>query len=504
MDETTESAYYNDRCTYVQSIKNQGKNPYPYTCKTTMSFANYVKEFSAIEPGIHIEDRFEHLAGRCREIRVSGKLTFITASSGTEFVQFMIKQNLLDNPDDYKTIVKEIHRGDIISGYGYVGKSIKGELSLFVNKIEIIAPCLREIPKTHYGFKDDDERAKNRALDLIVNPDSLQRLVTRSKIIQFIRSYLIEKNFLEVNTPVLCSSYGGANAKPFKTFFNDLKSDFFLRISPELFLKELIVGGLPAIFEIGPQFRNESIDNTHNPEFFSLELYKAFNDYIDMLNLGEEMISSVVKYIMGSYIVVSTRDGVAKEIDFTPPFKRVDMISTLEEKTDTVFPTNYFTEEANKFLDDLCIKHNVECGHPRTASRLIDKLVGHFIEPECASPTFIMNHPLIMSPLAKQHREKPHLTERFELFVNGFELCNAYTEQNDPLLQLEAFQEQMKSKHLGDVEAQVINKHFIKVLELGMPNTGGFGLGLERLAMLLTNTWKIANVIYFPTTLPEQ
>jgi lysyl-tRNA synthetase class 2 len=409
----------------------------------------------------------------------------------------------LADPAQYKTLIKEIKRGDIIGANGFVGSSIKGELSLFVNQLEILTRCCRDIPKIHYGLKDDDERAKNRGLDMLVNPDTLKRLLVRSQSIQFIRNYLLGKKFVEVDTPVLCGTYGGANAKPFTTYFNDLKTNFFLRISPELYLKELIMGGMCSVFEIGPQFRNESIDNTHNPEFLSLELYQSFADYNHMLKLAEEMISSLVLEINKSYLVKSTKDGIEKTIDFTPPFARIDMIETLEKETQVIFPTNYFTEEANKFLDDLCVKYNIECGNPRTTPRLIDKLVGHFIEPSCVNPTFVMHHPVIMSPLAKEHREKPHLTERFELFINGFEVSNAYTELNDPFTQLATFNNQALNKKLGDLEAQEINNHFIKVLEYGLPPTGGFGLGIERLIMLLTDTWKISNVIYFPTTTPE-
>jgi len=505
MENLTEESttYFEDRVEYINNLKKKNVNPYPHSYNTTKTFDEYIKNYSHIESGTHIEEQRESLAGRCLEIRPAGKLTFITASSGTSFLQFMIKQDLLEDPTDYKNIVSKIHRGDIVGVYGFVGKSKKGELSLFVKKITILVPCLREIPKIHFGIKDEDLRIRKRYLDLISNPKSKLPFIAKNKIIKFIRNYLDELNFMEVQTPILCPLYGGANAKPFVTYYNEFKTDFYLRIAPELYLKQLIVGGFEKVYELGPQFRNESINYSHNPEFLSLELYSAYSDYNHMLKLGEDMISSLVKEVCGDYkIKISQEENELNketEIDFTPPFKRIDMISELEKKTNCIFPTDFYTGEANKFLSDLCEKYAVECGHPRTTARLIDKLVGHFIEPECINPTFVMNHPVIMSPLAKSHREKPHLTERFELFVNGFELCNAYTELNDPIIQRKTFEDQMNTKKQGDSESMPIDETFINSLEVGLPPTGGFGLGIERLTMLLSNSNKISDVILFPS-----
>lgn len=497
------TVYFENRLEHIHNLKKVNINPYPHSYNITKTFDEYIKAYSNIETGTHIEDQFESLAGRCIEIRPAGKLTFITSSSSTNFLQFMIKQDLLEDSADYKNIVSKIHRGDIVGVFGFVGKSKKGELSLFVKKIQILVPCLREIPKIHFGIKDEDLRIRKRYLDLISNPKSKLPFITKNKVIKFIRKYLDDRDFMEVQTPILCPLYGGANAKPFVTYYNDLKSNFFLRIAPELYLKQLIVGGFEKVYELGSQFRNESQDHTHNPEFISLELYSAYTDYNHMLKMGEEMISSLVKVVCGDYkikITLEESSGIKEtEIDFTPPFKKIDMISELEKKTDCTFPTDFYTDEANKFLSDLCIRHKIDCGLPRTTARLIDKLVGHFIEPECINPTFVMNHPVIMSPLAKFHREKPHLTERFELFVNGFELCNAYTELNDPIIQRKTFEDQMNAKKQGDNEAQPIDETFINSLEIGLPPTGGFGLGIERLTMLLSNSNKISDVILFPS-----
>ena len=277
-----------------------------------------------------------------------------------------------------------------------------------------------------------------------------------------------------------------------------------LRIAPELYLKQLLVGGFEKVYELGPQFRNESRDRTHNPEFLSLEFYWSYIDYNKLLDVGEELISGLVKAITGSYIVnyQPKNSTTAILIDFTPPFKRLDLINELETETGSKFPSDLSTEDTRVFLDDLCEKFKIDCSYPRTTARLIDKLVGEFIEPHCVNPTYIMNHPLIMSPLAKPHRNNPQLTEWFELFINCFELCNAYTELNDPRIQRKNFELQANAKDNGDEEAQPIDENFIEALEYGLPPCGGFGLGIERMTMLLSNRDNIDDIILFPTLKP--
>lgn len=491
--------YYEERIEHINNLKENNTNPYPHKFNVTKSFKEYVEKYNNINAGDHLEDIIESIAGRCLEIRTAGKLTFITATSGIHNLQIMVKQDVLENPDNYKTIIESIKRGDIIGITGFVGKSKKGELSIFAKTAQVLTPCLRELPKIHFGLKDDELRVKKRYLDLIANPENKLPFIIKNKVIRFIRNYLDNKDFMEVQTPILCPLYGGASAKPFMTYYNDYKSNFYMRIAPELYLKQLLVGGFERVYELGSQFRNESVDLTHNPEFISMELYMAYADYHDMMEIAENMISSLVKEVTGNYVIKFDDKGTEREIDFTPPFKRFDLIKELENFTQTKFPTNLDTEEANKFFSELCEKFGVECGAPRTTSRLIDKLVGHFLEPQCINPTFIINHPLIMSPLAKWHRDSPHLTERFELFVNGFELCNAYTELNDPAIQRKTFEDQMKAKAKGDEEAQPIDEIFINSLEVGLPPTGGLGIGIERLCMLLSNRNKIADVILFPS-----
>jgi len=340
---------------------------------------------------------------------------------------------------------------------------------------------------------------------LIVNNKPKNIFITRSRIIQYLRQEFTARDFLEVETPVLNILAGGATARPFETYHKELDRKMFLRIAPELYLKNCVVGGIDRVYEIGKQFRNEGIDHTHNPEFTSCELYWAYADYNDLVTFTEEVLCSIIMKVKGTLQFEITDDSGKKiPIDFSRPWKKLSMMEELARVLECTIPEELGTEEARVFFDDLCKKHNVVCSEPRTTARLIDKLVGEFIEPNCVNPTFLTEQPQLMCPLAKYHRSKKGLTERFELFINRKEFVNAYTELNDPFVQMQQFDLQVKEKEAGNDEASPVDEDFIKCLEHALPPTGGWGLGIDRFVMLLTDSVNIQEVILFPTMKPKE
>ncbi|ETV92450.1 lysine-tRNA ligase, variant [Aphanomyces invadans] len=383
--------------------------------------------------------------------------------------------------------------------HGFPGKSGKGELSIIPREIVVLSPCVSAIPNSKYGIKDPDIRFRQKYLDLLTNPGVRDIFETRAKVIRHIRRYLEDKDFIEVETPILSTSAGGAAAKPFKTDSRALNTNLFLRIAPELYLKQLVIGGMDRVFEIGKVFRNEGVDPSHNPEFTMCEFYQAYADYNDFMAMAEDMLSGLVLSVNKSYIV-PTEHG---EIDFTPPFKRISIVRGIEAAIDETLPSMTDPNLISKLLD-ICHRHNISCPAPHTAPRILDCLVGEFLEPQCKNPTFLTDHPALLSPLAKAHRDNADLTERFELFVAGKELCNAYTELNDPDEQRLRFQSQLADRDLGDQEAHEKDEAFCTALEYGLPPTAGFGIGVDRLVMLLARVAHIREVILFPTMKPDQ
>lgn len=509
------SKYYELRLESLNQYKKaSGRDIFPHKFETTLSIADYVEKYTgSMNPGERLTDVIVSVAGRVNSKRESGSnLVFYDLRAEGAKVQILSDRSVYQGDDAaFSQIHGVIRRGDIIGVRGHPGYSKRGELSILPLEVVLLAPCLHMLPKERYGLEDQETRFRQRYLDLIMNSNVRQTFITRTKTINFIRRFFDQRGFLEVETPMMNRIAGGAAARPFITYHNDLHLDLFLRIAPELYLKQLIVGGLDKVYEIGKNFRNEGIDHTHNPEFTSCELYCAYADYHDMMRMTEELLSTLVKELTGGYIIKihpdgANKDGTGKvlEIDFTPPFKRIGLIDGLEAATGKTFPKDLGSQETNDFLKGLLKEYDIQCSPPHTTARLLDKLVGHFIEVNCINPTFIIDHPEIMSPLAKWHRSRPGLTERFELFINTKEYCNAYTELNDPIVQRQRFETQVADRAAGDDEAQLIDEDFIKSLEYGLPPTGGWGLGIDRLCMLVSDNINIKEVILFPAMKPQE
>ncbi|KAG7481871.1 lysine-tRNA ligase isoform X2 [Solea senegalensis] len=509
-DETLDpNQYFKIRSQAIQELKGTAEDPYPHKYHVDLSLTEFIEKYNHLQPGDQLTDVVLCVSGRVHAKRESGaKLIFYDLRGEGVKLQVMANSRNYKSEDAFAAINDKLRRGDIIGVRGNPGKTKKGELSIIPIEMTLLSPCLHMLPHLHFGLKDKETRFRQRYLDLILNDYVRQKFVTRAKIITYLRNFLDQMGFLEIETPMMNIIPGGAVARPFVTYHNELDMNLYMRIAPELYHKMLVVGGIDRVYEIGRQFRNEGIDLTHNPEFTTCEFYMAYADYHDLIEITEKLLSGMVKHITGGYKVTYHPDGPegqAYEIDFTPPFRRVSMTHDLEKIMGVKFPPadSYDSDETRKFFDELCAQKGVECPAPRTTARLLDKLVGDFLEVTCINPTFICDHPQIMSPLAKWHRSEKGLTERFELFVMKKEICNSYTELNDPVRQRELFEQQSKAKAEGDDEAMFIDETFCTALEYGLPPTAGWGMGIDRLTMFLTDSNNIKEVLLFPAMKPD-
>ena len=471
----------------LANLQAEGKNPFAITKYDVDTHANDCKEKYDEYEGKNVS-----IAGRLMAKRVMGKASFCNVQDISGNIQCYVARDEIGE-ESYAGF-KKMDIGDIVGIKGFVFTTKMGEISIHVKEITLLSKSLQILPEKFHGLTDTDMRYRQRYVDLIMNEESKKTFITRSRIISEIRRWLDGQGFLEVETPMLVSNAGGAAARPFETHYNALDEDVKLRISLELYLKRLTVGGLEKVYEIGRVFRNEGVDTRHNPEFTLMELYQAYTDYYGMMDLTENLFRHLAETVCGSSKI--TYNGI--ELDFGKPFERITMNDCIKKYTGIDFDTVKSDEEAKKLADE----HHVEYEDRHTKGDIINLFFEEFCEEKLVQPTFVMDHPLAISPLTKKKPEDPEKVERFELFINTWEMCNAYSELNDPIDQRERFAAQDAAFAAGDEEANHTDEDFLNALEVGMPPTGGIGYGIDRLVMLLTDSAAIRDVLLFPTMKP--
>ncbi len=486
-NQSTSQGVREGRIQKLTDLVDMGVNPYPYTFDKTANAQTLQEKYKNLEAGVETEDVYS-VAGRVMAIRNTGMFIDLMDSTGKIQI-FSHKQNL---SEDKLKVLKLLDMGDIVGFTGTIRRTPRGELSIKATDLKLLSKSLLPLPEKFHGLSDVEIRYRQRYLDMIVNPEVRDTFRKRSLIIQKIREFLARDGFMEVETPTLQTTASGANARPFNTHHNALEMDLTLRIALELYLKRLIVGGVSErVYEIGKCFRNEGIDTRHNPEFTMIELYQAYADYNDMMTLTENMVAYVAQEVLGTTKIQYGEH----EIDLTPPWDRKTMLGSIKDETGVDFLQVYSAGEAIELAKSI----GVHVDENMNWGQVVEAVFEEKIEPSLIQPCHIIDYPREISPLAKVHRDNDRLTERFETRVNGWEIANAFSELSDPIDQRQRFEAQAIAKANGDEEAMEIDDDFICALEYGMPPTGGMGMGIDRLVMLLTNSPSIRDVIAFPT-----
>lgn len=472
----------------MHKIEEHGWKPFGYRFLYTHRAADIAAQFDELSE----KETEVKMAGRIMAIRGHGKTCFMDMQDKTGRIQVYVRKDVIG--EENYTLIKLMDIGDTVGITGTAFRTHMGELSIKANSVEMLSKSLRPLPEKWHGLKDVETRYRQRYVDLIVNPEVRDTFVKRSQIIRSVREVLDSHDFLEVETPILNTIAGGAAARPFISYHNALDMQVYMRIAPELYLKRLIVGGMDRVYEMGRVFRNEGIDNRHNPEFTSVEIYQAFADYRDMMDLTEEVVVKTAEKVLGT----TTINYEGTTIELASPWKRMSMIEAVKEYSGKDFTDVTDLEEARAIAKELNVAIEPSFG----IGKIINACFEEYVEDKLIQPTFITGHPKEISPLAKSNPENPEITDRFEAYIYGREICNGFTELNDPIDQKERFLKQVEERANGDEEANMMDEDFVNALEYGLPPTGGLGIGIDRLVMFLTNSSTIRDVLFFPTMKP--